>query len=222
MLHPLALHVPWLKRDKLVFVSLLCRGDNSMREQVLRRKLLGVRKPYRAAEARGKGKANGCNFGLPSASSHHVTTSPLRVCLLFLAWKKKKRMGWRTSHRSLSAFTTLYSELGSRGIHAYIHSTWKGFFSVILHKKDLTQVPFLIMWTCKMMSRLNSCEGQYVCSATSRICPLCFMLMQIVYDSFSLANMLKCHIASLVLHQEHENYCSFKKVWKWFPFFFSC
>jgi len=81
-----------LKRDKLVFVSLLCRGDNSMREQVLRRKLLGVRKPYRAAEARGKGKANGCNFGLPSASSHHVTTSPLRVCLLFLAWKKKK--GW--------------------------------------------------------------------------------------------------------------------------------
>ena len=48
MLHPLALHVPWLKRDKLVFVSLLCRGDNLMREQVLRRKLLGVRKPYRA------------------------------------------------------------------------------------------------------------------------------------------------------------------------------
>ena len=150
---------------------------------------------------------------------HHITFTGVPSVF---SLEKKKRMGWRTSHRSLSAFTTLYSELGSRGIHAYIHSTWKGFFSVILHKKDLTQVPFLIMWTCKMMSRLNSCEGQYVCSATSRICPLCFMLMQIVYDSFSLANMLKCHIASLVLHQEHENYCSFKKVWKWFPFFFSC
>lgn len=152
-----------------------------------------------------------------TTSPHHLMGVPSVFSL-----EKKKRMGWRTSHRSLSAFTTLYSELGSRGIHAYIHSTWKGFFSVILHKKDLTQVPFLIMWTCKMMSRLNSCEGQYVCSATSRICPLCFMLMQIVYDSFSLANMLKCHIAPLVLHQEHENYCSFKKVWKWFPFFFSC
>lgn len=166
MLHPLALHVLWLKRDKLVFVSFLCTGDNSMREQVLQRKLLGVRKPYRTAEARGKGKGNGCNFGLPSASSHRITFKGVPS-----VFSLKKKDGVRNFHRSLSASLTLYSELGNRGIHACIHSTWKGFFYVILHKKDLTLIPFLIMWICKMMNRLDSWEGQYMCSLPAGFVP---------------------------------------------------
>lgn len=42
-----------------------------MREQVLQRKLLGVRKLYRTTEAGGKEKGNGCNFGLPSEQALH-------------------------------------------------------------------------------------------------------------------------------------------------------
>lgn len=100
---------------------------------------------------------------LASLQSRHCITF-MGMLSVFSLQKKKKRMGWGTSHRSLSTSTTLYSELGNAGIHACIHSTWKGFFYVILHKKDLTLIPFLIMWTCRMMNRLDSCEGQYVCS----------------------------------------------------------
>lgn len=61
MLHPLALHVPWLKRDKLVFVSFLHEEQKLEWDlkpgvkQVLLRKALEVRKPSWTAEATTEG-----------------------------------------------------------------------------------------------------------------------------------------------------------------------
>lgn len=54
----------------------------------------------------------------------------------------------------------------------------------------------------------------HVLSYWQDLAPLLYALIYSLW-LFLLGCGVKCYITPLVLHQEHKNYCSFKKMWKW-------
>lgn len=99
---------------------------------------------------------------LASLQSRHCITFMGMLSVFSLGGKKKKRMGWGTFYISLSASTTLYSVLGNTGIHACIHSNWKGFFYIVPHK--LISHSFLFLqcelakwWTGSIPVKVSTC-----------------------------------------------------------------
>lgn len=60
----------------------------------------------------------------------------------------------------------------------------------------------------------------HVLSYWQDLAPLLYAFVYSLWLSL-LGYDVKCHITPLVLHQEHKNYCSFRKMWKWL-LCFSC
>lgn len=178
MLHPLALHVPWLKRDKLVFVSFLREEEKLEWDLKSDVKTGFAEKSHWSSEShpeqlRPPGtepKGYSCDFSLPSESSHSVTFPG--VCPGF-SFKK----GWGEALRTILYQTPLPCILWAWKLrHLCLHSLnlldiLPCTFSV---KRISCWFPFLKTdltkwWTASNFIKLNACAellagfGPYAC-----------------------------------------------------------
>lgn len=135
MLHPLALHVPWLKRDKLVFVSFLCEEEKLEWDLKSDVKTGFAEKSHWSSERHPEQlRPPGMELkGLPVISASlqkAATVSPFQVCVLVLALKKDGVKHFAQFFIRLHYHA--YCELENWGICACIHWTCWTFWHVLL------------------------------------------------------------------------------------------
>lgn len=163
MLHPLALHVPWLKRDKLVFVFPLWRrrkvwvGFETQSEIRFCWESRWKSEKY-SGDLRPPGrelKGNGCHFRFPSESSHYVTFSGV---LSGFSCKK----GWSTLRKPLSNSTTMHILSSETEASMPAFTELAGHFAMYFHVKRISYwFPFLKsdlaeQWTPSNSIKLNA------------------------------------------------------------------